>query len=191
MYINYKTHLSDRDVLVLKSVKRDTSTATTATTTDEKSDTDTTTTTTTTTTANTIISTTPLDGKRINTDSECCLNLEVIADGLSEAQKMRQQKVDDELQKMNNIIDKLIKQTGVQVLYQGELCSALEITEALPAASGMVVFRVVLCCILITLTLFVCLHFILFRLKMCIFYQLNAFLRLHTLLGIFIFCSNI
>lgn len=122
-----KTHFSDRDVLVLKSVKRDTSTATT----DEKSDTDTTT--------NTTTSTTPIDGKRIITASEGCLNLEVFTDELSETQKKRQQSVDDELQKMNKIIDKLIKQTGVQVLYQGELCTALEITEAIPAASGMLV----------------------------------------------------
>lgn len=63
--------------------------------------------------------------------------MEAYTDGLNEAQKLRQQKVDDELQRMNNIIDKLMKQTGVQILYQGELCTALQITEALPIATGM------------------------------------------------------
>lgn len=70
------------------------------------------------------------------TYTEDSLSLDAYSEELSEAQKLRQQKIDEELQKMNNIIDQMVKQTGVQVLYQGELCNALQMTEALPLVTG-------------------------------------------------------
>lgn len=70
------------------------------------------------------------------TYTEDSLSLDAYSEELSEAQKLRQQKIDEELQKMNNIIDQMVKQTGVQVLYQGELCNALQMTETLPLVTG-------------------------------------------------------
>lgn len=64
------------------------------------------------------------------------LSLDAYSEELSEAQKLRQQKIDEELQKMNNIIDQLVKQTGAQILYQGEICTSLQMAEALPLPKG-------------------------------------------------------
>lgn len=82
--------------------------------------------------------------KSVNS-TECALNLEVFSDELSEAQKLRKQKADDELKKVTSVIDQLVKQAGCQVVYQGELCTAYQISEPLPVAAGIVLFFLIFC----------------------------------------------
>lgn len=73
--------------------------------------------------------------------SEDLLELEVFPDELSAAQLSAKAKLDNELQELNSRIDSLCQQPNVEVLYQGETCSAIEIDgSVLPVPGGKIYF---------------------------------------------------
>lgn len=57
------------------------------------------------------------------------LSLEAFPEDLSPVQLALHEKIDKELQEMNSRIDQIMKQTGAQILYQGEACTMLQVGE--------------------------------------------------------------
>lgn len=67
--------------------------------------------------------------KSITACAEDTLQLDVWPEELDSVQQAVHDKIDKELQEMNSRIDLLVKQSGAQILYQGEACSAYQIGE--------------------------------------------------------------
>lgn len=65
-----------------------------------------------------------------------CLELEAYSEELSESQRLKHEKVDNELQQMNDLIDRLVKQSGAQVVYTGESCTAIQLSQSLASTTA-------------------------------------------------------
>lgn len=67
--------------------------------------------------------------KTIQTFGEETLKLEAFAEDLSPVQKALHDKLDADLKQMNAQIDQIMKQTGAQIVYQGDVCTVLQVGE--------------------------------------------------------------